>query len=45
LFQGEFFTLLSRDRNIGAKVLLEIARTLSRRTRELLRHERHAPSL
>ena len=45
LFRGEFFSLLSSDRNLGAKVLLEIARTLSRRTRELLRQERHAPSL
>jgi CRP-like cAMP-binding protein len=45
LFQGEFFSLLSRNRNIGAKVLLEIARTLSNRARGLLRQERSAPSL
>ena len=45
LFQGEFYSLLSKDRNLGAKVLLEIARTLSRRARGLLQQERHAPSL
>jgi CRP/FNR family cyclic AMP-dependent transcriptional regulator len=45
LFQGEFYALLTKDRNLGAKVLLEIARTLSRRARGLLEQERHAPSL
>lgn len=45
LFRGEFYSLLSRDRNLGAKVLLEIARTLSRRARRLLQQEPHAPSL
>jgi CRP/FNR family transcriptional regulator, cyclic AMP receptor protein len=45
LFRGEFYSLLSRDRNLGAKVLLEIARTLSRRALRLLQQEAHAPSL
>jgi CRP/FNR family cyclic AMP-dependent transcriptional regulator len=45
LFRDEFYALLSRDRNLGAKVLLEISRTLSRRARSLLQQELHAPIL
>jgi CRP/FNR family transcriptional regulator, cyclic AMP receptor protein len=45
LFQAEFSSLLLKNRNIGVKVLVEIARTLSRRTRQLLLQEKHVPSL
>jgi CRP/FNR family transcriptional regulator, cyclic AMP receptor protein len=45
LFQAEFYTLLTKNKNIGVKVLLEIARTLSRRARQVLLHEKHLPSL
>jgi CRP/FNR family transcriptional regulator, cyclic AMP receptor protein len=45
LFQAEFSSLLIKNKNIGIKVLVEIARTLSRRTRQLLLHEKHVPSL
>jgi len=45
LFQAEFSSLLIKNKNIGMKVLVEIARTLSRRARQLLLHEKHAPSL
>ena len=45
LFQAEFSSLLIRNKNIGLKVLVEIARTLSRRTRQLLLRENHVPSL
>jgi CRP/FNR family transcriptional regulator, cyclic AMP receptor protein len=45
LFQAEFSSLLIKNKNIGMKVLVEIARTLSRRARQLLLHEKHLPSL
>jgi len=45
LFQAEFSSLLMKNKSIGVKVLFEIARTLSRRTRQLLLLESHAPSL
>jgi CRP/FNR family cyclic AMP-dependent transcriptional regulator len=45
LFQAEFSTLLTKNKNIGVKVLVEIARTLSQRTRQLLLGEKHVPSL
>ena len=45
LFQAEFSSLLLKNRSIGVKVLVEIARTLSRRARQLLLQEKHAPSL
>jgi CRP/FNR family transcriptional regulator, cyclic AMP receptor protein len=45
LFQAEFYSLLLKNRNIGVKVLVEIARTLSRRARQLLLREKHLPSL
>ncbi len=45
LFQTEFSSLLTNNKNIGVKVLVEIARTMSRRTRKLLLNQTHAPSL
>jgi NTE family protein len=45
LFQAEFSSLLLKNKNVGVKVLVEIARTLSRRARQLLLQERHVPSL
>jgi CRP/FNR family transcriptional regulator, cyclic AMP receptor protein len=45
LFQAEFSSLLLKNKSIGTKVLVEIARTLSRRARQLLLQERHVPSL
>ena len=45
LFQAEFSSLLLKNKSIGVKVLVEIARTLSRRTRQLLLREQHAPSI
>jgi CRP/FNR family transcriptional regulator, cyclic AMP receptor protein len=45
LFQTEFSSLLTTNKNIGVKVLVEIARTLSRRTRKLLLNQTHTPSL
>jgi hypothetical protein len=45
LFQAEFATLLMKNKNIGIKVLLAIARILSRRARQLLQREKHIPSL
>jgi hypothetical protein len=45
LFQSEFSSLLIKNKRIGTKVLVEIARTLSRRTRQLLLYEKHVPSL
>jgi CRP/FNR family transcriptional regulator, cyclic AMP receptor protein len=45
LFQAEFSALLTNNKNIGVKVLVEIARTLSRRARQLLVREKHVPSI
>jgi len=45
LFQAEFSSLLLKNKNVGVKVLVEIARTLSRRARQLLLQEKHLPSL
>ena len=45
LFQTEFSALLTNNKNIGVKVLVEIARTLSRRARKLLLNQTHSPSL
>jgi len=45
LFQAEFSTLLTKNKNIGVKVLFEIARTISRRARQILRQEKHLPNL
>ena len=45
LFQSEFSSLLTTNKNIGVKVLTEITRIIGRRTRQLLVHEKHIPSL
>ena len=45
LFQAEFATLLMKNKDIGVKVLLAIARILSRRARQLMQREKHIPSL
>jgi CRP-like cAMP-binding protein len=45
LFQAEFSSLLTKNKSIGVKVLFEMARTLSRRSRQVLLHEKHVPSL
>jgi CRP-like cAMP-binding protein len=45
LFQAEFSALLLKNKHIGLKVLVEITRTLSHRTRQLLLQEKHRPSL
>jgi CRP-like cAMP-binding protein len=45
LFQAECSALLLKNKSIGVKVLFEIARTLSCRTRQLLLQEKHVPSL
>jgi CRP-like cAMP-binding protein len=45
LFHAEFSSLLIKNKNIGMKVLIEIAQTLSRRARQLLLREKHVPSL
>jgi len=45
LFQAEFSALLQKNKNIGVKVLVEIARILSRRARQLLQRELRPPSL
>lgn len=36
LFRAEFFTLLQKNPKIAAKILFELARTISRRARQLL---------
>jgi CRP/FNR family cyclic AMP-dependent transcriptional regulator len=45
LFQAELSSLLTKNKSIGVKVLFAIARTLSRRTRQLLLREKHLPSI
>jgi CRP-like cAMP-binding protein len=45
LFQAEFSSLLTKNKNIGVKVMFEIARTISRRARQVLRHEKQLPNL
>ena len=45
LFQSEFSSLLTTDKNIGVKVLTEITRLMGRRIRQLLVHEKHVPSI
>ncbi len=45
LFQAEFSKLLTNHKGIGVKVLAEIARTLIRRSRQVLLHQKHPPSL
>src|ERR1700722_7162043 len=45
LFQSEFSSLLTTNKNIGVKVLTEITRIIGRRTRQLLVQEKHIPSV
>ena len=45
LSRTEFFALLERNRNIAVKILLEISRTVCRRSRQLLLQQKHVPSL
>src|SRR5882757_2206343 len=45
LFQAEFSALLTKNKDIGVKVLVEVARILSRRTRQLLLQKKDRPSL
>jgi CRP-like cAMP-binding protein len=45
LFQAEFSALLRKNKEIGVKVLIQIARTLGRRARQLLLQETDLPSL
>ncbi len=44
-FRTELTALLERDRDIAAKVLYELARTVSRRSRQLLLRQEHLPSV
>lgn len=45
LFQYEFSTLLTTNKNIGVKVLVEVTRILGSRARQLLIRERHVPTI
>ena len=45
LFRAEFFSLLTKNKKIGVKVLLKMSSTMGRRSRRLLLGERHHPSL
>lgn len=45
LFQSEFTSLLTTNKNIGVKVLVEVTRTLGRRARQLLTREQHVPTI
>jgi len=45
LFQAEFSSLLSKNKDIGVKVLMAIFRTMSRRLRRLLLEEPGVPSI
>ena len=45
LFHDDLFLLLTKNKSIGVKVLVEIARTLSRRARRLLLGGKHVPSI
>jgi CRP/FNR family cyclic AMP-dependent transcriptional regulator len=45
LFQAEFSSLLTKNKSIGVKILVEITRTLSQRARQLLLGEKHVPVL
>ena len=45
LFQAEFSSLLTRNKNIGVKVLMAISGTMSRRVRRLLLQETGLPSV
>jgi len=45
LFRTEFFSLLERDQGIGVKILFELSRTVCRRSRNLVLHEQHLPTV
>jgi len=45
LFQAEFSSLLTKSKNIGVKVLMEICRTMSTRVRQLLLPKPDLPSV
>jgi CRP-like cAMP-binding protein len=45
LFQAEFSSLLTKNKNIGVKVLIEISKTMSRRVRRLVLQETCLPSV
>lgn len=45
LFQAEFSSLLSKNKDIGVKVLTEISKIMSRRIRQLLLQEPGLPSV
>jgi len=45
LFQAEFSSLLTKNKSIGVKVLMEISRTMSTRVRQLLLQKPDLPSV
>ncbi len=45
LFRSEFSSLLTTNKNIGVKVLVEVTRILGRRARQLLVREKHVPTI
>ena len=45
LFRREFFSLMEQDRGIGVKILFELSRTICRRSRNLVLHEQHLPTV
>lgn len=45
LFRREFFSLMEQDRGIGVKILFELSRTVCRRSRNLVLHEPHLPTI
>lgn len=45
LFQSEFSSLLTTNKNIGVKVLVEVTRTLGHRARQLLMRQRDVPTI
>ncbi len=45
LFQAEFSSLLTKNKSIGVKVLMEISKTMSQRVRRLLLQETGLPSV
>lgn len=45
LFQSEFSSLLTTNKNIGVKVLVEVTRILGSRVIQLLTRERHVPTI
>ena len=45
LFRSEFSTLLTTNKNIGVKVLVEVTRLLGHRARQLLMRARDVPTI